>query len=89
MEAGAIGLPLVCFRTGGIADLCDDGAGIAVDYPDTAGFAAALGSLLANATDRTRTGERARAVVRSHHDTEVGVARIRAVIDRVLDGARP
>ncbi|MEZ5182468.1 MAG: glycosyltransferase family 4 protein [Acidimicrobiales bacterium] len=83
LEAGAAGLPLACFRTGGIAALCDAGAGIAVDYPDTDAFARALAELL---RDGAGAGARARALVREHHDVGVGVDRIDAVLCQVLAG---
>ncbi|HWJ63282.1 MAG TPA: glycosyltransferase family 4 protein [Acidimicrobiales bacterium] len=88
LEAAATGLPLVCFRAGGIADLCDLGAGTTVEYPDTAAFARALADLLADPEARARVGSAARALVRAEHDTGVGVARIAAVIDAGLEGGR-
>jgi glycosyltransferase involved in cell wall biosynthesis len=84
LEAAAVGLPLVCFRTGGIAALCDHGAGVAVDYPDTSAFAAALASLLDDGAHRARVGARARELVATDHDTPAGVERITAVIESCL-----
>jgi glycosyltransferase involved in cell wall biosynthesis len=86
LEAAGVGLPLVCFRTGGVADLCDRGAGTAVDYPDTAGFAAALARLLTDPEARDEAGAAGRALVAAEHDTGAGTARIAAVIDAVLGG---
>jgi len=87
LEAGAAGLPIVCFRTGGVADLCDLGAGTTVAYPDTAAFAGAVAALLANPAERARVGAAAQALVRSQHDSAVGVARIQAVVDATLEAA--
>ncbi|MBX3284368.1 MAG: glycosyltransferase family 4 protein [Actinobacteria bacterium] len=84
LEAAGTGLPLVCFRTGGVAALCDQGAGTAVDYPDTAAFAEAIGRFLDDPTAREAAGARARSIVATHHDLEPGVARIAAVVDRLL-----
>jgi glycosyltransferase involved in cell wall biosynthesis len=88
LEAGAAGLPIVCFRAGGVGDLCDLGAGTTVAYPDTDGFAAALAALLSDPVERARVGATARSLVRAQHDTGVGVARIEAVIDATLEPAR-
>jgi len=89
LEAGAAGLPLVCFRTGGVADLCDLGAGIAVGYPDTEAFAAALFALAVDGGGSAgrAAGATAAALVRRDHDLSDGVARIRRVIDAVLAGS--
>jgi glycosyltransferase involved in cell wall biosynthesis len=87
LEAGASGLPIVCFQAGGVGDLCDLGAGTTVAYPDTAGFAAALGALLSDLVERARVGAAAQTLVRAEHDTGVGVARIQAVIDATLGTA--
>ena len=43
LEAGAMGIPSVCFRDcGGIAELANLGYGVAVDYLDLEAFAEAL-----------------------------------------------
>lgn len=84
LEAAAASLPLVCFRTGGVADLCDAGAGTAVDYPDVAAFAQAIGGYLADPGGASLVGSRARAIVAADHDAEIGTARIAAVLDDVL-----
>ena len=88
LEAGAAGLPIVCFRAGGVGDLCDLGAGTTVAYPDTEAFAAALAALLADPAERARVGAAAQALVRAEHDTAAGVARIQAVVEGVLDAGR-
>lgn len=87
LEGAAAGLPIVCFRAGGVADLCDRGAGTTVAYPDTEAFAAALAALLDDDGARRRTGEQARALVAEQHDVGPGVQRIVAVIDRLLPRA--
>lgn len=85
LEAGAARLPIVCFRTGGIAALCDAGAGSAVGYPDTAAFAAALTRYLDDAELREATGQRAAALVADRHSIAIGVERIARVL---VDAAR-
>jgi glycosyltransferase involved in cell wall biosynthesis len=89
LEAAATGRPLVCFRTGGVADLCDLGAGLAVAYPDTDAFAAALGDLLSDPDRRAATGAKAAELVRTEHDAGVGVDRIVEVIEAVRRGGPP
>lgn len=84
LEAGAAGLPLVCFRTGGIAALADAGAGTAVEYPDVVAFAAALADYLLDDERRSEVGSCAAALVAARHARPAGVERIAAVIDRAL-----
>jgi glycosyltransferase involved in cell wall biosynthesis len=58
LEAGAMGIPTVCFRhSGGIAELAETGCGIAVDYLDLDAFAAALFRLQQDESERQRLGE--------------------------------
>lgn len=82
LEAAAAGLPLVCFDTGGVADLARSGAGTSVPYPDTAAFADAIARLLDDEDLRTMVGRRARTLVTDGHDVIAGAARIARVIDR-------
>ncbi|MCB1040982.1 MAG: glycosyltransferase family 4 protein [Acidimicrobiales bacterium] len=89
LEAAAAGLPLVCFRTGGVAGLCDRGAGIAVEYPDLDAFTGAIGALLADPALRREVGDRAAALVRAEHDLTVGVGRIAEVLDHLLGASAP
>jgi len=84
LEAGAAGLPLVCFRAGGIAALADAGAGTAVEYTDVAAFAAALAGYLLDDARRSEVGARAAALVAAQHARPAGVERIAMVIDRTL-----
>jgi glycosyltransferase involved in cell wall biosynthesis len=85
LEAAAVGLPLVCFRTGGIAGLCDAGAGMAVEYPDTSAFASAIAAMLDDPERRAATGATARSLVQEHNDLAVGVERIAAVLYPLLE----
>jgi glycosyltransferase involved in cell wall biosynthesis len=84
LEAAAAGLPIVCFRAGGIAGLCDRGAGIAVNYPDTAAFADAIGHLLAHDEQRAEMGAAGRALVTAGNDIGPAVEQISRVIEGAL-----
>lgn len=84
LEAAAAALPIVCFDTGGIAGLTDRGAGVTVDYPDTAAFAEALVALVADPDRRVDAGRTARTLAVDEHSIEVGTARIAEVIRTAL-----
>jgi glycosyltransferase involved in cell wall biosynthesis len=57
LEAGAMGIPTVCFRhSGDIARLAEQGLGKAVDYLDLEAFAAALEQLRQNPDQRRELG---------------------------------
>lgn len=84
LEAMAAGLPVVCFRTGGVAELADAGAGTAVAYPDTVAFADALAGLLEDAELRSVVGDRAATLVADQHGRRLGVKRVATVIKQVL-----
>jgi glycosyltransferase involved in cell wall biosynthesis len=59
LEAGAMGIPTVCFRhSGDIASLAEQGYGKAVDYLDLEAFAAALEQLRQNPEQRRELGAR-------------------------------
>lgn len=61
VEAMAAGLPLVCTRAGGLADVVRDGEnGVAIAAGDAAALAQALGRLLDDAPLRRRLGSAAR-----------------------------
>jgi glycosyltransferase involved in cell wall biosynthesis len=57
LEAGAMGIPTVCFRqSGGIAELAEQGYGVAVDYLNLDAFAAAIHKLQRNPNESNRLG---------------------------------
>jgi glycosyltransferase involved in cell wall biosynthesis len=89
LEAAAAELPVVAFRTGGAAGLCDAGAGTAVDYPRTDALAAAIATYLDDPDLARRTGRAGRALVEADHGAPAGVARISAALRSVLDGRAP
>ncbi len=66
LEAWANGVPVVVYRAGGPADLVRDGVdGVQVRCGDTAGLAAAIGTLAADAALRARLGAAGLARVRA------------------------
>lgn len=74
-EAGALGLPTVATRVGGIAEVIDDGiSGLLVPSEDHRAFATALKQLAESPALRRRLGETARARV-SDRFTSEGSAR--------------
>ena len=81
LEAMACGLPVVL--ADGVGDLAAQaeaaGAGLAVRSGDAAGLAAALNTLLDDATARREAGQRARRHVEQHHSWDVAAARIVAL----------
>ena len=76
LEAASVGVPTVCFATGGIADfVAPDGeepAGAVVPYPDLVGFVAAVEALLTDPDERRRRGEVACRRVTERHAVAVG-----------------
>ena len=76
LEAASVGVPTVCFATGGIADFVapdgEDPAGAVVPYPDLVGFVAAVEALLTDPDERRRRGEVARRRVAERHAVAVG-----------------
>ncbi|MEB3156808.1 MAG: glycosyltransferase family 4 protein [Cyanobacteriota bacterium] len=71
LEAGAQGIPTVCFRgSGGIPELEPRGAVIGVPYLDLRAFAERLFLLARQPEERRRVGERCREVVLAEHTIE-------------------
>src|SRR5579884_271125 len=65
LEAGALGLPVIATRTGGVAQLLGNGGGgILVEPGDAARLAAAIGHLVADPAVAAEHGERVRAAVK-------------------------
>jgi glycosyltransferase involved in cell wall biosynthesis len=77
LEAGARGIPTVCFRgSGGIPDLEAQGAVIGVPYLDLRTFARELFRLACQPEEGRRVGERCREVVLAHHTIETLAPRL-------------
>lgn len=86
LEAGALGVPTVCFAgSGGGPEFVAGGAGTTVPYAEVHRFAAELEVLRDNAERRKRMGEIAAETVRAHHVVEVQGPQILASIQRCLD----
>ncbi|MDT3669328.1 MAG: glycosyltransferase family 4 protein [Aromatoleum sp.] len=86
LEAGALGVPTVCFaESGGGPEFVADGAGATVPYADVHRFAAELEALRDDAERRKRMAEVAAESVRAHHVVDVQGPQILANIQRCLD----
>jgi glycosyltransferase involved in cell wall biosynthesis len=76
LEAASVGVPVVCFDTGGIADFVapsgEPPAGAVVPYPDVVAFARACARLLDDDAERAAAGELAARRVAERHAVEVG-----------------
>jgi glycosyltransferase involved in cell wall biosynthesis len=82
LEAGAMGIPTVCFRhSGGIAELAEAGCGVAVDYLDLDAFAAALFRLQQDQAERQRLGEAFRSRVFASNTVATQAPKIAALIE--------
>ncbi|OWY59818.1 hypothetical protein B7486_72520, partial [cyanobacterium TDX16] len=84
-----VGVPVVCFDTGGIADfVAPDGepaAGAVVPYPDVAALASACAALLEDDVARAEAGRLAARRVAERHAVEVGA---RHLLDELRAVAR-
>lgn len=91
LEAASLGIPTVCFATGGISDfVAPEGeapAGAVVPYPDVGAFADAVSSLLLDEPERRRRGEEARRRVARDHSVEVAGPQLVADLYEVLERA--
>ncbi|MBM4434764.1 MAG: glycosyltransferase [Chloroflexi bacterium] len=85
VEAMAAGLPCVASRTGGLAEIVEDGAtGFLVMPRDPADLADALRRLLGDAELRHRFGDRARAVAQARYDVRDSAGRLEDLYAAVL-----
>ncbi|HUG86259.1 MAG TPA: glycosyltransferase [Euzebya sp.] len=66
LEAMATGIPVVASRVGGLAELVEGGAGLAVGPGDVAGFSSAIAGVLENPDAAAEMARRARGVAESH-----------------------
>jgi glycosyltransferase involved in cell wall biosynthesis len=81
LEAGAMGLAAVATRSGGVANVVEDGvSGVLVGPDDPADFAAAIAALLDDPDVRVQLGRAARVFVRE----ERGLDRAAAILDDAL-----
>lgn len=75
LEAAALGVPVVCFDTGGMPEFVRDDAGVVIPYPEVEAMADAIESLLADDDHRARLGAAAATRARRDHDVAPGAAR--------------
>lgn len=85
LDAGELGIPVVCFDNGGIPELleaCDGGR--VVSYPDLAAMADAVEELVRDGEGRRAMGRRLQGRVREHHRLDVAGPRVAEVIGQLL-----
>jgi glycosyltransferase involved in cell wall biosynthesis len=83
----ACGVPVVSTSVAGVPELVEHGCnGLLAEAHDIQGIAAALASLLDDATKRKRLGEAARRTVVEKFDLHVGAGRLAALFDHALEG---
>lgn len=90
VEAALAGVPILCFRSGGIGDLVRDDAGAMVTYPDLEAMASWLIDWHDDAARRVAAGDAARARALEHHDVRRHAEAFdRLVIGRFCRGSEP
>jgi glycosyltransferase involved in cell wall biosynthesis len=83
LEAGAQGIPTICFQdSGGIPDLARREAVAAVPYLDLNAFARELHHLALQPEERRRLGQRCRNIVLAEHTVEQLVPQLERLINR-------
>jgi glycosyltransferase involved in cell wall biosynthesis len=86
LEAGAMGLPVVSCRVGGIPEVVVDGqTGALVPQGDGAAMAEAIVRLSRDPEERRRMGLAAAERVRTHFDNDVLAGRLEDLYDRLMD----
>jgi glycosyltransferase involved in cell wall biosynthesis len=89
LEAGAIGLPVVSTRHGGISDVVvHEETGLLVDEGDVSGMAASMIRLANSPTLAAELGERARHHVRANFSMEKSIANLWGILERAIGGRR-
>lgn len=91
LEAASVGVPTVCFATGGIADFVapegGEPAGAVVPYPDLATMADRVVALLEDPEERAHLGSTAKARVEADHSVDAGARELlRELRSVVADG---
>jgi glycosyltransferase involved in cell wall biosynthesis len=89
LEAGACGVPVVCFAdAGGIPEFVQPDAGLIVPYLDLDAMAGAVLRLLADEPLRAQLGACARRKVLAEHDVKVAAPQILESIRRTMEALR-
>jgi glycosyltransferase involved in cell wall biosynthesis len=87
VEAALAGVPILCFRSGGIGDLVCDDAGAMVPYPDLEAMATWLIDWHDDPARRAAAGDAARSRALEHHDVRRHADRFdELVLDRFCRG---
>ena len=94
LEAGALGVPVVTFENGGMAELAvadgdDDPLLAAVPYMDAEAMADEVIALLRDPDGARRAGARLQRWVLDHHLSDVGAAEVGVVVDRLVSSLAP
>ena len=85
LEPFSVGRPVIGARSGGIPEVIEDGVnGVLVDPGDPAALAAAIGRLLANPSERTQMGARARARAEEVYGPEAHYNALLTIYDSAL-----
>lgn len=84
LEAAALGIPIISFEGGGIAEFVEKDAGILVPYLDTRAFAEATLKLALDEPLRRSLGERARTKVYERHEEVATLTRIKERMERMM-----
>lgn len=85
LEAGAAGLPIVCFAgSGGCLEFIETDAGVSVPYLDIPAMAREILALLGDEDRRLRLGQRGAARVHDRHNLAKGSAQVQEIIIRHL-----
>jgi len=87
LEAGALGVPVVAYDSGGIAEAIEDGqTGLLAREGDVDGLASHLSLLLSDPQLRLRMGSAARRYVEAKFDIGKQTGRLEALYDEARDG---
>jgi glycosyltransferase involved in cell wall biosynthesis len=90
LEAAALGKPMVCFDgSGGAADFCKFGGGVAVPYLDVAAMAEACSELLKDSARRKSIGDLAAKAVRERFEVETSAPRLWREVEGFLNQPPP
>ncbi len=84
LEAHACGVPVIAGRSGGVADIVEDGqTGLLVEH-DAGAFGDALRSLLSNPDRRAHMGQQARRKAQTLHDIAQARATLHGLINQAI-----
>lgn len=86
LEAGAQGVPVVGFRSGGIVEAIEDGySGLLCDERDVDALARHICSLLDSSSRRLLIGQQARRFVKEHFDLSKQTEKLERIYDEIVE----